>query len=264
VGVSATRGQVMSASFVSNGLGQWAPGAMAVTEMIRVGLILGSEAQTDSKLRVAMASVIDRLVGFFVILLLGGVTSLGLFLQQASKLDHLGTGQWALLSLGLVSFGGGAAIGVLPMVSQWHVFHMMFDRFEKIARYQKEISHCLKNPRQLLYPVVLSFVCFFVSSLGMYMASVAAGSPIPLLITFATFPVIAVSSLLPIGFGGLGGYQLVAVAVFGVLGVPAAAVSSASLLQNALGLAVNTFLGIIQIQHSGPQIKKILARVARR
>ena len=264
VGIEATFSQVISASFVSNGLGQWAPGSIAITEMIRVGLILGSEARTDSKLRVAMASIIDRLVGFFVILTLGGITSLSLFGHQFQILEKIGPAQWSLLALGVVSLGGGFALGLFPFVSQWKLFHLLFDRFERVSHFQREISDCLSEPRKLVLPVLLSFLCFFTSCWGLYAASVASGAAVPLLATFATFPVIAVSGLLPLGFGGLGGYQLVAVGVFGILGIPSSAVSSASLLQNAMALVVNTLLGFGQLHNCKDQVQRILAKVGRK
>jgi uncharacterized membrane protein YbhN (UPF0104 family) len=113
-------------------------------------------------------------------------------------------------------------------------------------------------------PIFISMICVLCSCYALYLCSVASGQSVPLLAALATFPVIAVAGLLPLGFAGLGGYQLIAVAVFGILGVPSNAVSSASVLQNAMQLVVNTTLGIAHLHHSGALVKKILQQRGKR
>jgi hypothetical protein len=131
VDISVPMHQVRSAAFVSNGIGQWAPGSIAVIEMIRVALLLGheksenEEARKGVKVRVALASLVDRLVGFFVILTFGGAVCLyvlfskeGFHLEHIFHFEHMRAEEWSLFLMGLVSLGGGLAIGVLPFVSR--------------------------------------------------------------------------------------------------------------------------------------------------
>ena len=133
---------------------------------------------------------------------------------------------------------------------------------EKISRQlhatQTAIAEGSRHLHAFLTPVLFSTVSLVTSSLSLYFASHATGETIGVFATLAAFPVIAISQLLPIGFGGMGGYQLVAVAVFGVFGMNAASVSSASLLQNGLFLMQNTLLGLLFAHLSASQIRAIL------
>lgn len=281
-GLNVPTTSVFSANFVSNALGQWAPGALAVTEVLRISLMLGAEkaqgrALSQNASRLAVASVYDRFVGFFTMLLVGGCATL-LVLQQAVSAGKMRASFddapfLALFGLGLVSLLSACGIACLPYVARHHVVHSLLEnlrtrfglhllgtvleRVQVLVRTFGAGSFGLQN---LFVPAAMSLCCMVLSCLSLWFAAQALAEPLPLFVIFATFPVVAISTLLPLGFGGMGGYQLVAVAVFGLFGVAPASVSTASVLQNALLLLVNTVLGLLYSHHSGGQILAILRR----
>lgn len=281
-GVSVPSSSVFSANFVSNAVGQWAPGALAVTEILRISLMLGAEkaegrALSQNASRLAVASVYDRFIGFFTMLTVGGFATL-VVLEQAVSAGQmhasLENGQFlALASLATLSLTGALAIACMPFFARLRVVHGLLDRARAVAgkglpgkllgRVQALVRMFGQESfgvAQLLPPVFLSLCCMMLSCLSLWCAAQATGEPLPLFVIFATFPITAISTLFPLGFGGMGGYQLVAVGVFGLFGVAPAAVSTASVLQNALQLLVNTLLGAVYAHHSGRQIVSILKR----
>ena len=280
VGLDVKLAHLTSATFVSTAIGQWAPGALAVTEVVRMSLMLGVEkAQgrvlSQSASRFAVASLYDRCVGFFSMLLVGGIATSfvlvgglrdGRIEASASNAQFLG-----LLALTLLSFGGAIAIVFLPFAAKWRLVHALLDRLQSGPNpggFSKNVGRAQSLVRVLgegaeflprfLGPVVLSIGCMVLSCVGLWFASNAIGTPLPLFAIFATFPVTAIATLFPLGFGGMGGYQLVAVGIFGVFGVAPAIVSSASVLQNAIVLIVNTLLGVLYAHHSSKQIATVL------
>lgn len=291
--------QVAAATFVSNAVGQWAPGSMAVIEVIRVGLMLGADKHLRSKgkvtlanaggseprnisSRLAVASLFDRLVGFFSILAAGAVASALILAFKASQGEASQNG--VLASLTLFSTCGALAIGLLPWLarlgmlerglqsavagcairrSQAPVFtRWIFGVGERFCLQLQSLRTVVASGSSdisaFFMPTIISLVSLIMACLALYCAGQAIGADISLPAILASFPVIAIASLLPIGFGGMGGYQLVAVAVFGVFGLSAASVSSASLLQNGLLLLQNTVLGMLFAQLSASQIRAIL------
>ncbi|MCA2959562.1 MAG: flippase-like domain-containing protein [Silvanigrellales bacterium] len=281
-GVKVPSSAVFSANFVSNAVGQWAPGALAVTEVLRISLMLGAEkaqgrALSQNASRLAVTSVYDRCIGFFTMLTVGGFATVFVVNQAVrdGRMEaSLANGQFvALVGLAIMSLAGSLSIALLPFAARLRVVHIALDRAREAAS-----LHSLKNflgrvqslvrtfghetfgLTQLLPPVLLSLCCMGLSCLSLWCAAQATGDPLPLFVIFATFPITAIATLFPLGFGGMGGYQLVAVGVFGLFGVAPAGVSTASVLQNALALLVNTLLGALYAHHSGKQIVAILKR----
>ena len=96
--------------------------------------------------------------------------------------------------------------------------------------------------------------------LALYYSSFAIGQPISLSAIIAVFPVMSVLTLLPLGFAGVGGQQLVAIALFDIFLLSPTAVSSASLLQNIIFIIDNTLLGLLFAHLSASHIKAILRK----
>jgi uncharacterized membrane protein YbhN (UPF0104 family) len=299
VGVRVDFPHLASANFVSNAVGQWAPGALAVTEVLRMSLMLGAERAQGRALeqngsRLALASLFDRLNGFFTMLVLGGVSTLLVVSRLVGEgrpwTDARVTG---LVALAVFSLSGAFAIIMLPFVARSAVVHAALDtlqvRFKGAAtgaatgadgtatgpasRAARIVGRAQSLLRmlgdgvallpQFLWPLTLSAICMALSCMGLYFAAFATGGELPLFAVVSTFSIIAISTLFPLGFGGLGGYQLVAVGVFGLFGVAPAVVSSASVLQSALMLTVNTLLGALYAHHSGAHVGAILRGAAR-
>jgi uncharacterized membrane protein YbhN (UPF0104 family) len=74
------------------------------------------------------------------------------------------------------------------------------------------------------------------------------------------FPFLAIAQLLPIGFAGIGGHQLVAVALFQAFSLEASGVATVSLVQGLVSLILNTVVGVFFFQTSAHQVKAILQR----
>lgn len=295
-GITAPFSQVMAATFVSAAVGQWAPGSLAVTEFLRVGLMLGSrgssvsvvttagESSSSVPTQLAVASLFDRLLGFFTILSTGFVAcSLILFLKGQAGVPEKTT-NWPLLILAGCSLSGAVLIALLPALSNATIVRRLVTALEggcgrhigagvvgqlakigksvfaQVASILDTVTLGAREPARFALPFFLSVLCVFLSSFTLYLSAFAVGGEIRLAAIVAAFPVIALSALLPISFGGMGGQQLVAVAVFHVFDLDATTVSSASLLQNGLLLAVNTFLGILFAQLSIGQIRSIVLR----
>lgn len=281
VGIDVPFSQISAANFVSNAVGQWAPGALAVIELLRMSLMLGGEraqgrALSQNASRLAVASLFDRFLGFFTMLLVGGIATTVVIVRSVEEgrlraypndAHFMG-----LAMLAACSFLGALAIAFLPFVARTNTVHGVFDKarvaFEGTPFLARNLGRVQSLLRVLgegaglyvrfLLPFSLSLMCMMLSCLALYLSSEAIGDPISFWAILATFPVTAIATLFPLGFGGLGGYQLVAVAIFGVFGVTPALVSSASVLQNALLLLVNTLIGVFYAHHSSKQIGAIL------
>ncbi len=289
LGIKAPLKQVSSATFVSTAVGQWAPGSLAVVEVLRVGLMIGSQStQSDSsksasetvgiKARLAIASFADRLIGFLGILFVGFVFSLVLFVKTAqsgpSAVGLNGVG-FLLLSSGL----GTCALISMPflvrskllrrlehrlrihgprsqsfLARSWNTFLRHFETF------RHNIDAGSRHPLRLVGPLLLSMLSLLLSSLSLYLAAQAIGESLDFFQIVSAFPLIALSGLLPLGFAGIGGYQLIMATIFGLFAVSPSVVASSGVLQSAVALVVNTVIGLLFARVCSQQIKSILNR----
>jgi uncharacterized membrane protein YbhN (UPF0104 family) len=290
-----------TATFVSTAVGQWAPGALAVIEVLRAGILFGSTKGgqgllEDTKPRLVAASLYDRLIGFFVILALGALAAVGVLVWKmaggesgAGGVDGsmgssggMGGAMVPLVGLSLFSLGGALAILALPFLARWKQSHHILMAVHKMilgggveARLVRRVllrllSHAEKL-RQVLATggsqlgnfsgaTLVGVVATVLMSVTLYGSALAIGSPIPFFAIVAAFPVMAIAALVPMGFAGVGGYQLVTIAVFHIFSVDARVAASASLLQNALSLIVCTLLGLAFLPAGFSQIKALLRK----
>lgn len=292
-GVRPKTSDVAAATFVSTAVGQWAPGSLAVMELLRVGLMIGAGKHAEQKgqlnpvaslnlkfglkARIAASSLFDRLLGFCLILGMGALVS---FYLLASE-DLTAHRQFLLAALGVVAFLGAVFIMLLPAIakSRWpsaqlvrflvqlrkrraqpqvhKAYRFLFKVFKRLNILKRVIAHAPHHPSAYLVPAFWSLGVSLSTCLGLFFSSLAIGTPISFLAILAVFPVQAVSALLPIGFAGVGGQQLVAVAVFDIFLLNAASVASASLLQNIISVITNTLLGLLFAHLSAAQIRAI-------
>lgn len=291
LGIAAPLRQVSSATFVSTAVGQWAPGSLAVVEVLRVGLMLGSQSAApkengDSgrmagiKARLAIASFADRLIGFLGILVLGFIFSLYLYFQTDSpavQSEYLNGPGLLLLSSGLGSFlllttpllvrlsplrnlerrwkAHGAAAQSLS--GRWR--NMFLRHFETLRH---DVDAASRHPRRLLVPLLISMSSLLLTSFSLYLSALAIGESLSFLQIVCAYPLISLSALLPLGFAGIGGYQLIMASIFSIFAVSPALVASAGVLQSAVLLLVNTAVGLFYAHISSGQIKTIFSRRA--
>lgn len=280
-GISADLKRSSTATFISTALGQWFPGSMAVVEMLRVGLMFGVDSQKSQqtagmasgiKARLAIVSIVDRLVGFLGILSMGLVASgvLQLFFYRDSSV---------LLLFGFAFFGV-AGLVALPVVARLRWTRAFFkarlssgtghqspratSRTQTLLRHLESLRHDVeagtRHPARLVGPVLLSMVSLLLTSAALFLSARALGERLDFFQIVCVFPVVSLASVLPLGFAGIGGYQLVMASLFGLFAVSPAVVASAGLLQSALLLLVNSLLGLVFLRSSAALVRETMRR----
>jgi uncharacterized membrane protein YbhN (UPF0104 family) len=288
---------VTAATFVSSAVGQWAPGSLAIMELLRMGLMIGADKHLSQqsagaetgvkpvegvKARIAVASLFDRLVGFFTMLMIGALIVFCIpTILMPGELSR--SQEVSLFVTGTFFLGGALFIGASPFLARVSLFHTLLNKarlyfvnvetrqhgaLKGVARKIAGLCKSFISLRETVVigssklgrigpPIFMSILCLLGSCLALYFASFAILYDIGFFPILAGFPVTALSSLLPISFGGMGGQQLVAVGIFSLFNLDSEAVGTASLLQNGLLLLANTFLGLLFAQLSASQIKAI-------
>lgn len=298
-GIRCSTREMMAATFVSVAVGQWAPGSLAVMEMIRLTLMFGADKKAGmqgAKAALVVASLYDRLIGFFVYLVMGFVGSiillcyrLGLFSfflsSSATDATAMNSGEGMLkviTALAIVSMAGASAILAMPFVARspavcrvwsglgsillkragashfpWPFLASMHTSAEKL---RSALSEGASKLFSFATPVMLTLVVGVTNYLAFFWSSKGMEHPIPFLAIVVLMPIMGLAQLLPLGFAGMGGYQLVTALLFGLLSADPKAAASANLLQNALGLAVSTLLGLWFIKVSYHQLVGVMRR----
>ncbi|WP_338636351.1 flippase-like domain-containing protein [Spirobacillus cienkowskii] len=288
---------VLASNYVSLAIGQWFPGALAVIEVLRIALMLGShnkaaninesnkiidgieQALTDLSLKskLAAVSLMDRLIGFIVMLFIGCITIL--FLYFKSVYQNPGNLNNLLLFL-LFNFSLFVLMLTLPFLAKSKFFRKIITRIETlcIVTFRKGILNKIfrkffnelnslfdvltlgiKKVTLFWVPLILSFVSFMLMGLGLYLSGVAISASIPFSAILSVISILSLASLLPIGLGGMGGMQIVAILVFSIFNVSPQHASSAQLLQTAISLIAITFMGLLFAKFSSAQICKVLS-----
>ena len=293
---------VAAATSVSLFVGQWLPGSMAVSEMVRLGLMVGAEklnagaarqADTDpsgrarpdrpsgNKARIFVASFLDRACGLIVFMTVGStacLAALGLEAQRGS--GDLPAHELSLLG-GLIIFGvcGTSALLSLPWLAKhpavlrsleaqsvrWLATSnrsgRLLGRFMGVLR---KVTAPMADPAFTYRGFASALAISSMSSLslvGLFWACAqAVGFPMTYLQVAAVFPFLAIAQLLPIGFGGIGGHQLVAVALFQAFSLDARGVATVSLVAGVVPLVLNAAVGVFFLHTSAGQVKAILQR----
>lgn len=276
-GIDAPWRRIAAATFVSQALGQWFPGSLAVIEVLRVGLMSGTGQSLDKnelssgrisgvKARLAIVSLVDRLVGFLGILLAGFLSCGFVFLRLQNHSDSTTSG---VVVLGLTSGLGVLALMTLPLAVRLPPlvralkpltkealaspnFKLGFVRKVLVhaAAVRHDIEAGTRHPLRLLTPIFLSVVSMLFTSASLYFSAASLSVQLDFFQIICVFPLVALASLLPLGFAGMGGYQLVLASVFSLFAVSPALVASAGVVQSAVLLVVNTALGLLFARES--------------
>jgi len=272
--VQASFKDALISGLVSQALGQWMPGSMAVGEVLRFGLMTGLAPRrnpvgpglsaTGVKSRIGMASLLDRFLGFGAMLSLGGLAALALLVQGGESVRA----SPAVPLLSTISLALGAAILTMPLLSGSVMRRLLaFFRKAGVEETTPSAGSSLQRkgviPRTMRWfrmmvetlgtnttrrswvviPLLISAGIAIVNPLSFYLSALAIGRPIPFPIILAAAPFTYIAVFLPLGFAGYGGQQLVVAGVFALLGVSPETVVATSLLQTTIVLAVQTFLG---------------------
>jgi uncharacterized protein (TIRG00374 family) len=289
LGISVSFKQVSSATFVSTAVGQWAPGSLAVVEVLRLGLMIGSHSamlpraakngeNAGMRARLTIASFADRLIGFLGILLAGFLGSFYVYSRTPSTGGFFGL----FSGVGLLLMTSG--VGTFSIISMPFLVRSRFAKhFSKKMRVHGEAAHRLhgriwnaglrhfetfrhnmdagsRHPLRLLGPLSLSVVSLLLGCLTLFLSARALGESLDYLQIVAAFPLMAVTALLPLGFAGIGGYQLIMASIFSLFSVSPAVVASSGVLQSAVLLVVNTVIGLFFAKVCSGQIRAIFNR----
>jgi len=259
VSFKARAPQVVAAGLISQAVGQWAPGSMAVTELIRFGLMAG----LGEKSRLALSILIDRLLGLGTMFLVGGCAAFYLHLRGGILVKYPAL----VFSLAVLSIVFGLAVILAPLftkTSPWRKLSRFLsvkaarppiaanpahprNRTARIwgglSKEAELLNGATARPRRFLIPVALSLVIPFLNAATLFYAAQAIGHPLPLSVILVAVPFTIVAVFLPLGLAGYGGPQLVAAGVFGLFNVSSETVVAACLVQNTVVLALTTLLG---------------------
>ncbi|MEY4065283.1 MAG: hypothetical protein RIR26_1491 [Pseudomonadota bacterium] len=274
-GIDAGWRQVAAATFVSQALGQWFPGSLAIIEVLRVGLMSGARPSSEAalkntgqasglKARLAIVSLVDRLVGFLGILLAGFFSCVIVFYRMPDRALSVSTG---VLALGLFSGLGVVLLLGLPFAVRFPPLVRALKMSPKeahaaraesaglvrrlvfhAAAVRHDIEAGTRHPLRLLFPIFLSVSSMLLTSASLSFAGASLSVDLDFSQIVCVFPMVALAGLLPLGFAGMGGYQLVLASVFSLFAVPPSFVASAGVLQSAVLLVVNTLLGLLFVR----------------
>lgn len=284
-----------AATSVSLFVGQWLPGSMAVSEMVRLGLMMGAgkihsntgsaapagerSLVTSVKARIFVASFLDRACGLILFLTVGTVAC-ALSLVTATQSASLAAHELTILGM-LLCFGiaGAATLLSLPWLSKHaavlRTLESQAERWQQHAgKLGRPLAKIILTVRKITEPMAdesFTYGGFYralaISSLsslllvgGFFTCSRAVGFDMSYVQIAAVFPFLAIAQLLPIGFAGIGGHQLVAVALFQAFSLEASGVATVSLVQGLVSLILNTVVGVFFLQTSAHQVKAILQR----
>jgi uncharacterized membrane protein YbhN (UPF0104 family) len=253
---------VASANFVGTAIGQWLPGSLAVVDALRVGMMFGSQNTPESEPtskpslgRLALAGFWDRLMGLSTFFGIGSLLLLFHILQQDAP---------SPLLVGLAV--GSLLLGIQLVFLPWML--SKFSGFEFRNKFIWKVQSLLATPppslHSIVQPLLLSLASNLLLTLSYVFCARAIGLSIPFVAAAAALPILGLIGILPLGFGGIGGYQVAAIGLFQIFALEAASVGSASLLQSALALSLNSLTGLIFIQISFHQFRLAFLRVRER
>ncbi|MCX6565183.1 MAG: lysylphosphatidylglycerol synthase transmembrane domain-containing protein [Candidatus Aminicenantes bacterium] len=274
-GAPAPFRDVLAANLIGQAVGQWLPGSLAMTEILRFGVMAGRteekspDAPTEAsgpKGRLGLAILVDRLLGLGVMFAVGGLA--GVFLLARNKIDGGFVIAVLFLSaisliLGLIALAApfrpnrrlqrlaGRAAGMTPAAacgneiapapSQPILRRAAWEIFRLLETLKEFRARESRGTALLL----LSLAAAVLNPLTLYFAAQAADFPLSFPIILAAVPLTTAAVLLPTGIAGFGGPQLLAAGVFRLLGADPGTAVAACLLQNTIVLAVQTLGGAV-------------------
>jgi uncharacterized membrane protein YbhN (UPF0104 family) len=263
---------VLAANLIGQAIGQWLPGSLAVTEVLRFGVMAGMTPRDDAgriapnsglKGRLGLAIAVDRLLGLGAMFTVGGLAGFFLIARRSIGRGFLAAViplSAAMLVLGLLGLAApfrpyprlqrlaGRAAGTIPGATSqnesaapprglfrraaWNLFRL----FETLKEFR---SGDPRSPSLF----ILSFASALLNPLILYGAARAAGVSLSFPVILAAVPLTVAAILLPTGIAGYGGPQLLSAGVFPLFGAGPEMVVTACLLQNTIILAGQTLGG---------------------
>lgn len=269
---------VIAATFIGNGLGQWLPGSLAFIEVIRVGLMTKSINQSENAQQevghLAIASLFDRLIGLFIGLFIGTLICIYFIitLKQVDSAQFLilllvsgFNGFMCLLILLLPLFAGSKLMQhilargermCLHFISHPKFHSMIIAFFHKTNALIKFFAKNGRNYKLFFIPMGLSLCSFLGFAFSLQVASYALGTTIPFLVTLCIVAILSVITALPISVGGIGAPQLITAILFGAFGANSAQAASAQFLQTGITLITISLCALLYLPRMMKEIIK--------
>ncbi len=236
--------------------------------------------QLSFRTMLATVSLFDRLVGFWAMLLVGLFCLLYRFIFYSGIIKN-NYEMIGLIFLFLFTFLSFLLITFLPYLSRKILIRKLFKHKKRFIlkifrrgflhnlskKIFSELSSVLdatavggKKLNCFLPPIFYSLICVFLQAISMYYSAIAIANFIPFSAILATISILALATLLPIGFGGIGGVQFIAAVSMSFFGISPNSAASAQFLQTALNLFSITFVGLFFIKLTLNQIKPVFQR----
>lgn len=277
--------KVIAASLACAAISIWFPSSIVLNETFRVLFMFGASRGSNRHdnlilvSKIITVSVFDRLVGFFVILSLGAFFSFTspFFLNTG---EHLKEFRFS----GLLAAIGAAGIlispylaGAYPIVAPLKYITKVISVKTTLSRspillllakvnrlfvaFEAALSLFEKEGKRLgrfVLPALVSLVCIFLWNISTYLFMKASNIDIPLSIVFSVSPLVAIISLLPLGFAGIGGFQFFIGRVYSIFGIDPVVAASTNILQGGCMLLVTTILGLFVLFQNRSLIVRIV------
>ncbi|MES2614706.1 MAG: lysylphosphatidylglycerol synthase domain-containing protein [Bdellovibrionota bacterium] len=240
--------------------------------------VTNNKEQLSLRSRLTTVSLFDRLIGLWCMLFVGlcvlGYHLLFSFQKITNSYQHIG-----IISIFIFTFLLLIFITFLPYFSKNIITRKIVTHIERLflTFFRRGLLHKLfkkiffeigaifdaiaiggKKLNKFFLPSAYSFLCVFIQAISVYYAALAISSFIPFSAILATISIVAVATLVPMGFGGIGGVQFVAAISMSFFGVIPHSAASAQLLQTAINLLSISFAGIFFSKITSKQIKSML------
>jgi uncharacterized membrane protein YbhN (UPF0104 family) len=239
---------ILAASTVSTAVSMWLPASAGVMEVMRFGLVVRStrgDPAAVSKTDLAVAGLVDRLLGLATVALIGLFG--GLYLLATAGTARRGP-MWIVVALTALL----VAVCAIPFVA------VRVPRLERavsrpggpalvgiLGRLDAALRRVDLRSSALGVAVLASLAVSLTSILATYVAMRLLVPSTPLLAVAVAFPSLTVAAVLPGNIAGFGGNQVAAAVVFGALGLDAKAAVLASFLVSTVSLVTATAAGVL-------------------
>lgn len=237
---------ILTANVVSTAVSTWLPASAGVMEVMRFGLVVRStrgDRTVVSKTDLAIAGVVDRLLGLATVALLGLLG--GSYLLMASGPEH---GRGARIVVGLTMLLAVAC--ALPFLA------VRVPRIERAAarlsaagplglavRAAAALRQVRLRTWSFAVAVAASLGISITAVLAMYLAMALFAPSTPLLAVAIGFPLLVVGGILPGNIAGFGASQVAAAVIFKALALDPKAAVLASLLVSTVSLVTASIAG---------------------
>jgi uncharacterized protein (TIRG00374 family) len=124
-----------------------------------------------------------------------------------------------------------------------------------LSAFHKSIEVLGSNPRNLVRPVFLSIIAWFLSVLLSYLVFVSLGHPVRFILVTIVYSIGVTIQNIPLGVPGeVGIVEIVMTSLYGLLGVPLGISAAATVLIRVLWVWFRLFVGFLAVQWIGIKV----------